>query len=465
MGSVGGGSSKSKPLKPKQVQGYYDQIDANTGGRLADFARTGTQPTAYTPLGSAGQVTAAQAAYNPVDFSSRLTAPTLAPAAQVAYNPVAAQVAAPQATASMATYTPYDYSQLLQQPRVGSAAQASLTPIAAPAMVAAPTAATREVGYQELTPEQAMAVGGLGALREQQARRASQQTLAQYAADPGLSTFQKFRADQLERQDLGSTLDALNQERESAIVQFLAGQRAKTLEADLANQAEVNRGAQFNATQQAAADQFNVGTALDASKANQGNAQAVGIFNAGESNALTQLAARLGMDYQTLIGGLTSTEQGRVLQGVLANQDASNQTSQFNATQQAAANQFNVGTALTNAQRELDASLANQGATNDMAQLAAQLGLDYQQLIGGLTSTEQGRVLSAELANQGALNEASQFNVSTALTEAQRKYLADAANAGLNRQDLMALADIFFGGTGQTQTQSSGLLDGVSIAI
>lgn len=295
MGSVGGGSSKSKPLKPAQVQGYYDQIDANTGGRLADFARTGTQPTAYTPLGSAGQVTAptataSQVGYQPLDFSTRLQAPNVAPAATVA--------------------------------------------------------------YQGLAPEQVQALGGLGALREQQARRGSQQTLAQYAADPGLSTFQKLRADQLERQDLGSTLDALNQEREAQITQYLTGQQDQVLRADLANQAAINQTNQFG--------------------------------------------AGLDLDFQRLLGGLTGDEQGRTLQALLADQAAANQTSQFNAGQQATADQFNV---------------------------------------------------------------------STALTEAQRKYLADAANAGLNRQDLMALADIFFGGTGQTQTQNSGLLDGVSIAI
>jgi hypothetical protein len=314
MGSLGGSSkskSESKPLTPAQVQGYYNQLNTNSGGRLADFARNGTQPTQYTPVGAPERVTGASIDYEPLDFREQLNAPRVAPAAQANYSPVNRQVTAPKALGYGVNYTPYDYSALLQQPTVGAAAQASVSPIDAPAAVAAPTAATREVGYTELTPEQATAVGGLGALREQQARRANSQTLAQYAADPGLSTFQRLRANQLEQQDFGATLDALAQEREAAIVQLLADQRARTLQADLANQAEVNRGAQFNATQQASADQFNVGAALDASKANQSNAQAVGLTNANNSTAMTQLAAQLGMDYQSLIGGLTSTEQGR----------------------------------------------------------------------------------------------------------------------------------------------------------
>lgn len=287
MGSMGGSSSKSssKPLTPKQVQGYYTQLDANSGGRLADFALNGTQPTQYNPLGAAGQVSAPQAqasnvGYQPMDFSARLQAPTVAPAATVA--------------------------------------------------------------YQGMTPEQVTALGGLGALREQQARRGTQQTLAQYAADPSLSTFQKFRADQLERQDLGATLDALAGEREAAITQMLADQSGKTLTADLANQAALNQTNQFG--------------------------------------------AGLGLDFQRLLGGLTDSEQGRVLQAALADQSAANQTSQFNAGQQATADQFNVA---------------------------------------------------------------------TALTEAQRKYMADAANAGLSSEDMQALARIFFGGMGSSSSSGS----------
>jgi hypothetical protein len=462
MGSLGGSSkskSESKPLTPAQVQGYYNQLNTNSGGRLADFARNGTQPTQYTPVGAPERVTGASIDYEPLDFREQLNAPRVAPAAQANYSPVNRQVTAPKALGYGVNYTPYDYSALLQQPTVGAAAQASVSPIDAPAAVAAPTAATREVGYTELTPEQATAVGGLGALREQQARRANSQTLAQYAADPGLSTFQRLRANQLEQQDFGATLDALAQEREAAIVQLLADQRARTLQADLANQAEVNRGAQFNATQQASAD--------------QSNAQAVGLTNANNSTAMTQLAAQLGMDYQSLIGGLTSTEQGRRLQADIATQDARNQASQFNAAQQAAASQFNVATALADAQREFEASRANQDAINNAAQLQARLGMDYEQLLGGLTSTEQGRLLQAGQFNAGQQSTADQFNASlaqsSALTEAQRQYLAYAANAGLSAADMQALADIFFGGSGSTSTSTSrgstGLLDGLTVAV
>jgi hypothetical protein len=99
--------------------------------------------------------------------------------------------------------------------------------------------------------------------------------------------------------------------------------------------------------------------------------------------------------------------------------------------------------------------------------------MDYEQLLGGLTSTEQGRLLQAGQFNAGQQSTADQFNASlaqsSALTEAQRQYLADAANAGLSAADMQALADIFFGGSGSTSTSTSrgstGLLDGLTVAV
>lgn len=294
MGSMGGSSkSSSKPLKPKELQGYYDNLNANSGGRLADFASTGTQPTAYTPVGDAGRVTA------------------------------------PQAQATMLGYQQQDIAGRLQAPTLGPAAQ---------------------VNYSALTPEQVTAAGGLGALREQVARRQNAQTLAQFAADPSLTTFQRLRANQLENQDFGGTLDALAAEREAAITGLLSEQAQRTLQADLANQQASLTGAQ------------------------------------------------LGQDFQRLLAGTLGDQEARALQAALADQSAANQASQFNATQQAAAGQFNAA---------------------------------------------------------------------TALTEAQRQYAAQLANAGLTRDDMEALARIYFGGAGSTSTSKTdnGLLSGISVAI
>lgn len=285
MGSLGGSSSKSssKPLTPAQVQGYYNQLNTNTGGRLADFARAGTAPTTYTGPGAAGQVTA------------------------------------PQVNAAALDYSPTDISARLSAPTLGAA---------------------ERVGYNALTPEQVTAAGGLGALREQVARRQNQQTLAQYAADPALTTFQRLRANQLENQDFGGTLDALAQEREAAITGLLSEQAQRTLQADLANQA--------------ASNQFGLA------------------------------GAQMGLDFQRLLAGTLGDQDARALQAALANQQATNQAGQFNAEQ---------------------------------------------------------------------LAQAGQFNATQASTEAQRQYAAQLANAGLTREDMEALARIYFGGQGQVQSQ------------
>ena len=378
MGSLGGGSkqktsntststSTSAPLTPAQVQEYYTQLNANSGGRLADYAMNGTPATPYTPLGPAGQVTATQASFTPVDWSKQLTAPQVNAAGMT-------PVKAPQVAFSAGT-----------QPVAASLA-----------------GAPREVAYNELTADQLTALGGLGALREAMARRESAQTLAQYAADPSLSVFQRLRANQLENQDLGGTLDALAAEREAAIAQLAGTQRVQTLAADLANQSAVNQGQQFNATQQQAA--------------------------------------------------------------ALANQDAALKAQQINSQ-----------VALANQAAQLQAAMANATNAKDVASLQAQLDMTYQQLLGNLTNSQSQMGLQAALFNAGAVNEANQFNVGTALTEAQRQYLADLANAGLTAKDMQTLADIYFGGMGQTTTSTSsstgtgtsnqGILSGITLSI
>jgi hypothetical protein len=43
-------SSSSKPLTADEVATYFSKIDELSGGRLGDYARTGTQATQYMPL-------------------------------------------------------------------------------------------------------------------------------------------------------------------------------------------------------------------------------------------------------------------------------------------------------------------------------------------------------------------------------------------------------------------------------
>ncbi len=56
--SIGGGkneqtqqsNSESKPLTPEEVQGYFDQLDGITGGKLGNFAQNGSAPVNYEGL-------------------------------------------------------------------------------------------------------------------------------------------------------------------------------------------------------------------------------------------------------------------------------------------------------------------------------------------------------------------------------------------------------------------------------
>lgn len=45
----------SKPLTPEQVRGYFSDVDSISGGRLGEFARTGTGATDYRGFALAGE--------------------------------------------------------------------------------------------------------------------------------------------------------------------------------------------------------------------------------------------------------------------------------------------------------------------------------------------------------------------------------------------------------------------------
>lgn len=48
--SAGKSDSESEPLSAAKVGTYWDKLNDNTGGRLSEFAATGTAPTEYTQL-------------------------------------------------------------------------------------------------------------------------------------------------------------------------------------------------------------------------------------------------------------------------------------------------------------------------------------------------------------------------------------------------------------------------------
>lgn len=95
---------------------------------------------------------------------------------------------------------------------------------------------TQATEYQKLTPEQILAVGGLGATQTAEVERMRQQGRQEVAADPSLSMFQRQRTNQLADQDVQARLNAIAKETEAA-VSGLAGQENKlAYQADVANQ-------------------------------------------------------------------------------------------------------------------------------------------------------------------------------------------------------------------------------------
>lgn len=85
--------------------------------------------------------------------------------------------------------------------------------------------------------------------------------------------------------------------------------------------------------------------------------------------------------------------------------------------------------------------------------------------IAGMVSESAGRDLTAQTTNAGnnlnaqATNadntiRAGSRNLDTLDNDARNKYIADAANASLTREDLDALARIFFGGAGNSSSSS-----------
>ena len=154
--------------------------------------------------------------------------------------------------------------------------------------------------------------------------------------------------------------------------------------------------------------------------------------------------------------------QGQQLGVDVARQNAANQLQAALQGQQ-----LGVDVARQNAANRLQASSQNAGNWLQAALQGQQLGVDVARQNAGnqlqASSQNAGNWLQTALANAAMQNNSAQFNstqslqaqstnLQAALEEARRKYAADAANAALPRDDLTALANIFFGGKGNTQS-------------
>ena len=120
------------------------------------------------------------------------------------------------------------------------------------------------------------------------------------------------------------------------------------------------------------------------------------------------------------------------------------QTAEVNRARQQAIEQIGADAALDATQKARSRQLSD----NDYATRLAAIAKESEAAIG-----QAG--LSTAATNTGFQQQANLANQSAALEEARRRYAADVRNADLTKEDLMALAQIFFGGKGTTSTGSS----------
>ena len=391
-------------------------------GRLSMFATAGTPTTDYQRVGAGitpERVTAAQVGEVPQVQAGTIAAPGVVRPQRVQ----ASTIAAPGTVQAGTIAAP----GTVQAGTIAAPGTVQAGTIAAPGTVQAERVSTGRpdltadaVTYNELTPAQLQALGGLGATRTADAERARRQAIEQIASDASLDVFQRGRSRQLTDQDYTARLDAINKETEAAISQLASEQRARTLAAQTAN-----------------ADR-----ALQA-----GTANAQMGLQASSQNAANALQAGL---------------QGQQLGVDVARQNAANQLQAALQGQQ-----LGVDVARQNAANRLQASSQNAGNWLQAALQGQQLGVDVARQNAGnqlqASSQNAGNWLQTALANAAMQNNSAQFNstqslqaqstnLQAALEEARRKYAADAANAALPRDDLTALANIFFGGKGNTQS-------------
>lgn len=120
------------------------------------------------------------------------------------------------------------------------------------------------------------------------------------------------------------------------------------------------------------------------------------------------------------------------------------QTAEVNRARQQAIEQIGADAGLDVTQKARSRQLSD----NDYAARLAAIAKESEAAIG-----QAG--LSTAATNAGFQQQANLANQSAALEEARRRYAADVRNADLTKEDLMALAQIYFGGKGTTSTGSS----------
>ncbi len=449
-------------------------------GRLSMFATAGTPTTDYQRVGAGitpERVTAAQVGEVPQVQAGTIAAPGVVRPQRVQ----AGTIAAPGTVQAGTIAAP----GTVQAGTIAAPGTVQAGTIAAPGTVQAERVSTGRpdltadaVTYNELTPAQLQALGGLGATRTADTERARRQAIEQIASDASLDVFQRGRSRQLTDQDYTARLDAINKETEAAISQLASEQRARTLAAQTANADRALQAGTANAQMGLQASSQNAANALQAGL--QG--QQLGV-DVARQNAANQLQAalqgqQLGVDVarQNAANQLQAGLQGQQLGVDVARQNAANQLQAALQGQQ-----LGVDVARQNAANRLQASSQNAGNWLQAALQGQQLGVDVARQNAGnqlqVSSQNAGNWLQTALANAAMQNNSAQFNstqslqaqstnLQAALEEARRKYAADAANAALPRDDLTALANIFFGGKGNTQSSggTSSSVDAVKVA-
>ena len=494
--------STSKPLTAGDLTSYYNALDTLSGGthtpattqrRWVADAAVGPDPNNPASWMSGGKNGDNWDSSNPgghwetvttpgQDAPGRLSMFATAGTPTTDYQRVGAGITPERVTAAQVGEVPQVQAGTIAAPGVVRPQRVQASTIAAPGTVQAGTIAAPgtvqaervstgrpdltadAVTYNELTPAQLQALGGLGATRTADAERARRQAIEQIASDASLDVFQRGRSRQLTDQDYTARLDAINKETEAAISQLASEQRARTLAAQTANADRALQAGTANAQMGLQASSQNAANALQAGL--QG--QQLGV-DVARQNAANQLQAalqgqQLGVDVarQNAANQLQAGLQGQQLGVDVARQNAANQLQAALQGQQ-----LGVDVARQNAANRLQASSQNAGNWLQAALQGQQLGVDVARQNAGnqlqASSQNAGNWLQTALANAAMQNNSAQFNstqslqaqstnLQAALEEARRKYAADAANAALPRDDLTALANIFFGGKGNTQS-------------
>ncbi|MFO1359617.1 hypothetical protein [Plasticicumulans sp.] len=303
--------STSKPLTAGDLTSYYNALDTLSGGthtpattqrRWVADAAVGpdpNNPASWLSGGKNGDNW--DSSSNPgghwetvttpgQDAPGRLSMFATAGTPTTDYQRVGAGITPERVTAAQVGEVPRVQAGTIAAPGTVQAGT-----IAAPGTVQAERVSTGRpdltadaVTYNELTPAQLQALGGLGATRTADTERARRQAIEQIRSDASLDVFQRGRSRQLTDQDYTARLDAINKETEAAISQLASEQRARTLAAQTANADRALQAGTANAQMGLQASSQNAANALQAGL--QG--QQLGV-DVARQNAANQLQAGL----------------------------------------------------------------------------------------------------------------------------------------------------------------------------